>query len=48
MEQLGCSSKDVNYWKDMAEGYQAEIKNTRENIEDLEMKNRLLVDKLNA
>ena len=32
----------------MAEGYQAEIKNTRENIEDLEMKNRLLVDKLNA
>ena len=48
LEQLGCSHKDVTYWKDIAESYQAEIKNSRENVEDLEMKNRLLVDKLNA
>jgi len=27
---------------------QAEVKVARDNIEDLEMKNRLLVDKLNA
>ena len=46
MEQLGLANKDVAYWRDLAERAQDENRDFRTRIEDLEVKNRLLNDKL--
>ena len=48
MDQLALVTKEANTWKEMAELLQVEQRDNRAAIEDLEMKNRLLVDKLNS
>lgn len=46
MEQLGLAQKDVAYWRDLAERTQDENRDYRSRLEELEVKNRLLNDKL--
>lgn len=48
LEQLGVAHMDASKYREMAEMLQSENRQHKAAIEDLEMKNRLLVDKLNA
>ena len=48
LEQTTQTQKEAYYWKEMAETFQRENKEARQRMEDLETKNRLLVEKLNA
>ena len=45
---LGQSAKDANKWQEMADRLQSENQSQRATIDDLEIKNRLLNDKLHA
>lgn len=47
LEQLGSAHRETLQWRDLAERLQSENRDAQSAIEDLEMKNRLLVDKLN-